>query len=513
MAVEKIRLILGDQLNINHSWFENTDDSVLHLMMEINSESDYVKHHIQKIAGIFQAMRLFSDKLKSQGHQVKYYHINDKDNKQSFEQNIDQEIAHHKAICFEYLEPDEYRLDQLLLAYCDKQHIETKAIDTEHFFTKRKEMKTMFEGKKQYLMETFYRAMRKKHTVLREDDKKPITGKWNYDHENRKKLPKNHVPTAPLFYDNDVTEILEDIENAALPYFGNVDGKHFLWPVTREQALKLYDYFLEYMLQYFGAFQDSMSQHYWSVYHSRISFAMNIKLISPVEIVKMAETHWRKNQDTISIAQVEGFIRQIIGWREYMRGVYWAEMPEFASKNYFENKRKLPSWYWTGETNMNCLSKSIKQSLDHAYAHHIQRLMVTGNFALLAEINPDEVDEWYLGIYIDAFEWVEITNTRGMSQFADGGIVGTKPYVSSGSYVHKMGDYCAHCKYDVKKKTGEGACPFNSLYWNFIDQHRALLAKNPRMSMMYRVWDKYDAETKVELLLQAQKYLRGIEKL
>jgi len=513
MAIDKLRLILGDQLNVNHSWFETSDDTVLYVLMEIRPESEYVKHHIQKIAGIFQAMRIFAGKLKENGHRIKYYQINDNDNKQAFEQNIDQLISLHKASSFEYMEPDEYRLDRLLHAYCEKQKIETKVVSSEHFFTKRDEMDAMFEGKKQYLMETFYRAMRKKHAVLMDDEKKPITGKWNYDHENRKKLPKNHEPTAPLFYTNDVSSVLKDIKKAELPHFGNIDEEQFLWPVTREQALDLYEYFLEQMLQYFGAYQDSMAQHHWSIYHSRISFAMNVKLISPIEIVKKAEAHWRNNQDTISIAQVEGFIRQIIGWREYMRGIYWAKMPEFASKNFFDNKRKLPSWYWTGETDMNCLSQSIKQSLDYAYAHHIQRLMVTGNFALLAGIDPDEVDMWYLGIYIDAFEWVEITNTRGMSQFADGGIVGTKPYVSSGSYVHKMGDYCGHCKYNVKLKTGEGACPFNSLYWNFIDQHRERLDKSPRMSMMYRVWDKYDPETKVELLEQAQTYLQDIEKL
>ena len=256
-----------------------------------------------------------------------------------------------------------------------------------------------------------------------------------------------------------------------------------------------------------------MSQRHWSIYHSRISFALNIKLISPAEIVEAAEMFWRTHPEQISIAQTEGFIRQILGWREYMRGIYWSEMPGFKRVNYFRAQRSLPAYFWNGKTKMNCVHKAVTQSLEHGYAHHIQRLMITGNFCLITGIDPDEVDAWYLGIYVDAFEWVEITNTRGMSQFADGGIVGTKPYFSSASYINKMGDYCKHCKYSPKEKIGEKACPFNSLYWNFINQHQEKLASSPRMKMMYHVWNKYASDQQEMILTQAEEHLHNIEAL
>lgn len=510
--VNEIRLILGDQLNEKHSWFQHVDNNVLYVMMEIRPESEYVKHHIQKIVGIFSAMRLFAERLRSAGHRVKYFKISDIDNLHSFEKNIAQLVKTNKAKKFVYQYPDEYRLDQLFLSMKSRLSVEVAAVDTEHFLTNRNDLAEMFEGKKSYLMETFYRNLRKRYKVLMEGDK-PVTGKWNYDHENRKKLPKKHQPTAPKFESHDVRKVYDEIVDAKLPHMGNINPVHFIWTLTREEALGLFEYFLEHLLPLFGTFQDAMSQQHWSLYHSRISFAMNIKLINPEEIIRRAEQYWLDHQEEISIAQVEGFIRQILGWREYMRGVYWVQMPEYESLNYFEHNRKLPSWYWTGDTKMNCLSKSIKQSLDHAYAHHIQRLMVTGNFALLAGVDPDEVDAWYLGIYIDAFQWVEITNTRGMSQYADCGIVGTKPYVSSASYMHKMGDYCTHCVYSHKEKIGENACPFNSLYWDFIDRNRARLSSNRRMSMMYRVWDKYDADTQQKILEQAAYYLERLDNL
>lgn len=277
--------------------------------------------------------------------------------------------------------------------------------------------------------------------------------------------------------------------------------------------MQLMDYFMEYCLPLFGTFQDAMTPVSWSVYHSRLSFALNAKLISPKEVINAAIKYWESHQEQIQFNQLEGFVRQIIGWREYMRGIYWAKMPQYAQLNYFNHQNPLPSWFWDGETKMNCLKQSIKQSLQFAYAHHIQRLMVTGNFALLAGVHPDEVDAWYLGIYIDALDWVEITNTRGMSQFADGGIVGTKPYVSSATYIDKMSHYCGKCYYDKNKKTGDKACPFNSLYWNFYDLHQSKLRGNPRIGMMYNVWDRMAAQQKTDLLQQAAYYLEHINTL
>ncbi len=507
-----LRLILGDQLNGAHSWFAKKEENVIYVMMEIRSETDYVNHHIQKVLGFFAAMREFAQELKTKGHAVIYLHLNDESNWQSFEKNIQHLINEHQFTHFEYQLPDEYRVDQALKKLCESIGISSAVIDSEHFYTSRSELGEFFEGKKTFLMENFYRMLRKKHGVLMEGGQ-PLTGKWNYDSDNRKKLPKNHKPTAPLVFDNDVSGILDEINKTDIKTIGNVHPKTFVWPVSRKQSLELLDFFLAECLPLFGSYQDAMLPNEWSLYHSRISFSMNVKMISPQEVVNKAIEEWQRRPDEIEYNQLEGFVRQIIGWREYMRGIYWLKMPEFAAMNYFSHDRKVPKWFWDGKTKMNCLKQSISQSLDYAYAHHIQRLMITGNFALLAGIDPDEVDAWYLGIYIDAIEWVEITNTRGMSQFADGGIVGTKPYVSSASYIDKMSHYCGSCFYKKELKTGDKACPFNSLYWNFYDRHEDKLGKNPRIGMMYNLWRKMKPEAKTALLEQADHYLKNIDEL
>ena len=508
-----LRLILGDQLNIDHSWFKRVDDDVTYVMMEIRSETDYAQHHIQKVIGIFAAMQEFAKDLQKQKHKLHYIKLNDKNNLQSFDKNCDLLILKYNFTNFEYQLPDEYRVDEHLKKYAASLIIPTKAVDTEHFYSSRSELGHLFAGKKMYLMEKFYRYMRKKHKVLIVNEDKPLHGKWNFDEDNRQKLPKEHKPTAPLLFSTNLLEIEKEIKTAKVKTIGEVDSKNFLWPINKKQSLQLLDFFVKECLPLFGTFQDAMAPYEWSVYHSRLSFSMNIKLISPQEVVNKAIEEYHKRPNEIEYNQVEGFVRQIIGWREYMRGIYWLKMPDYATLNYFEHTEKLPSWFWTGKTKMNCLKNAITQSLQFAYAHHIQRLMVTGNFALLAGVDPNEVDAWYLGIYIDAFEWVEITNTRGMSQFADGGIVGTKPYVSSATYINKMSSYCTGCYYDKAKKIGDKACPFNSLYWNFYDKHESKLAKNPRIGMMYTIWRRMEPKAKAELLEQADYYLKHINEL
>lgn len=509
---KKLRLILGDQLNSKHSWYENTNDLVCYVLMEIRSETDYVTHHIQKIAGFFAAMRNFATELQSKGHQVIYLTICQEDNLQSLEKNLLQIITNENITHFEYQLPDEYRLDVQLQNFCNSLSIPSSVVDSEHFLSTREELGLFFKDKKTFLMESFYREMRKKHHILMQGDK-PLTGKWNYDIENRKKLPAHHKPTAPLLFSNDVSTIIAQITNTTIATLGTINAKNFLWPINRKQSLELLEFFTTECLAYFGSYQDAMTPNEWSMYHSRLSFAMNCKLITPLEVIQRAITEWKNNPEKIAFHQLEGFVRQIIGWREYMRGIYWDKMPEYANRNYFQNENPLPEWFWTGKTKMHCLKDAITQSLQFAYAHHIQRLMVTGNFALLAGVHPDAVDAWYLGIYIDAIEWVEITNTRGMSQFADGGIVGTKPYVSSAAYIDKMSHYCGSCFYKKALKTGEKACPFNSLYWNFYDKNEAKLSKNPRIGMMYNVWRKMKPEDKANILKQADYYLKNINTL
>jgi deoxyribodipyrimidine photolyase-related protein len=527
MTYKKIRLILGDQLNENHSWFKENDPETLYVLMEILTETGYVKHHIQKVVGFFLAMQNFSQNLTNQGFATKYFQLNDADNLQSFELNIVELIKKYNINCFEYQLPDEYRLDVELKNLGEKLKNSTEkgiytegspfvvnVVDSEHFLNSRGDLGEMFKGKKTYLMESFYRKARVKYNILMEEDgKSPLTGRWNFDADNRSKLPKTQQIPPPFQRFRDVSEVVNSLKTKGVQTIGRIREDRFDWCVTRQESLDLLDHFCKFRLALFGTYEDAMTQRDTLLFHSKLSFAMNIKLLSPLEVVQKTIHYWETHQDTVSMSQIEGFIRQIIGWREYMRGVYWAQMPNYALLNYFEHKAPLPSWFWTGDTKMNCLSNCINNSLDNAYAHHIQRLMVTGSFSLLLGVSPDELDEWYLGIYMDAIEWVEITNTRGMSQFADGGLVGTKPYVSSANYIDKMSDYCQNCHYDKSKRHGEKACPFNSLYWEFYHRHTDKLAKNPRIGMAYQVMKKMDEEELAKVLAQANYYKMNAETL
>lgn len=510
-TMKTLRLILGDQVNLQHSWFREVRDDVIYCLFEMRQETKYATHHLQKVVGFFAAMRRFAGELREQGHRVEYFTLDHPDNRQSLPENLSFLIEKFGIGRFEYQLPDEWRLDRQLKDFCETTALETQAFDTEHFLTERHTLRDFF-GKKNYLMETFYRDIRRRYGIMMDGDR-PVTGQWNYDAENRKKMSKSHRPPAPLVFQKNVAEIVQLLEKQGVKTIGNIDPDNFIWPTNRHESLELLEFFAKNCLEHFGDFQDAMTQEYWSLYHSRLSFSLNVKMLSPLEVVQRAVAEWEARRDEISISQVEGFVRQIIGWREYMRGIYWAKMPAFAELNFFNHQRKLPGWFWSGQTKMACLRHAIRQSLDFAYAHHIQRLMVTGNFALLAGIHPDEVDAWYLGIYMDAIEWVEITNTRGMSQFADGGIVGTKPYCSSANYIDKMSHYCNGCFYQKELRTGERACPFNSLYWDFYDRHRDKLERNPRIGMMYRTWDRMDAEMKTEILKQSAGYIEKLEEL
>ena len=492
--LKTLRLILGDQLNHKHSWFHTGPENTTYVMMEMRQETDYVVHHIQKVLGFFSSMRNFSEYLKERGHDVIYFKINDKNNKQDLKKNLKSLISERNFEKFEYQLPDEYRLDEQLKKICNGLIIESEAYDTEHFFTSRGDLEKFFKGKKQLTMEYFYRDMRKKHNILMVDSNNPEGGKWNFDKSNRKKWKGEPDIPHERGFRKDVSGILEEINKAGIKTIGSVDEKNFNWPTSRQDALSTLNYFCKNLLIHFGDFQDAMHTDEAYLFHSRLSFSLNTKLISPKEVIDSVLEHYYDHKDEIDISQAEGFIRQILGWREYMRGIYWKEMPGYARSNRLRNQNDLPPFFWNAETNMNCLHHSIKNSLENAYSHHIQRLMIIGNYALLTQTHPDEVDKWYLGIYIDAIEWVEITNTRGMSQFADGGVVATKPYVSSGSYINKMSNYCKSCHYNVNKKTEENACPFNSLYWNFLDANRKEFRKNQRMNMMMSLLEKKNSE-------------------
>lgn len=513
MATKKIlRLILGDQLNTAHSWFTEPADTAEYVLMEVRAEAEYVRHHIQKVVAFFVSMRAFAEELRARGFTVHYILLANRDNSHSLEGNIERLLRSGTYSAFEYQQPDEYRVQQNLTALAHKVSVPIRVVSTEHFLVEPEFFANVFKGHKRYVMESFYRAVRTKYELLMEDGK-PLGDRWNFDAENRNKLPKDCTPPPPLTFDRDVSDIVQHIHEQKIATIGSINPKHFAWPVTRAEALKTLDYFCTHLLADFGSYQDAMHTDHPFLFHSRLSFSLNVKHISPREVCEAAIKAFQSKKSAISLAQVEGFVRQIAGWREFMRGVYWSHMPKYKGLNVLNADRPLPHYFWSGDTKMNCVRHAVTQSLTEGYAHHIQRLMVTGNFLMMAGINPDEVDAWYLGIYIDALEWVQLPNTRGMSQFADGGIVGTKPYHSSAQYINKMSNYCGSCFYSFKERIGEKACPFNSLYWDFLMRHEETLSKNPRIGMGYQLLKKMSPADKKAIASQAATLLGRLEEL
>jgi len=514
-SYRSLRLVLGDQLNLQHSWFQSTDASVLYVIAELHQETCYVKHHIQKLCAFFAAMEVFASTLKDQGHHVLHLDLDDTAPFASLNDVLSELCKHYKVAEFSYQQPDEYRLAAQLEKLLLPAQINTVCADSEHFLLPFAEIEDHFERGKAVRMEGFYRKMRRRTKILMDGDG-PLGERWNFDVENRNRLSKAAIAELPqpLLFSNDVSAILKRLERHKVKYFG-VARSSLPWPVTRTQALELLQFFSIDCLPNFGTYQDAMtaqSPYDWSLYHSRLSFALNSKILHPQEVIDHCITAYEKNEQ-ISLAQIEGFVRQIIGWREFIRGIYWCNMPYYESLNALQANLDLPDYFWTGDTNMRCMKKAIKNSLDHSYAHHIQRLMITGNFCLLTGIAPDQVDAWYLGIYIDALQWVELPNTRGMALHADDGLVGSKPYAAGGNYINKMSDYCKSCSYDVKHKTGDGACPFNSLYWHFMHRHQKRFRGNHRMRMLYGSWQRMGDNVQSDILQQAETYLKDLNAL
>lgn len=510
-AASGLRLILGDQLNPQHSWFSVVSNDVVYVLMEVRQETDYVLHHAQKILAIFAAMRDFARQLQAQGHRVHYLRIDDPDNRHTIAGNLQALATQYQATSFAYQAPDEWRLDRELLELASSSALPGTQYDTEHFYTDRKEVGQFFSHRKQWLMEAFYRHMRVKHDVLIDALGKPIGGAWNFDHDNRKAWAGMPWEPQDLRPQHKHQALWKTIEAAGVKSFGDPSAEALRWPLNRDEALGQLEQFVEYALPHFGEFQDAMSSKAWRLFHSLLSFAMNVKMLHPREVVDAAVQAY--HQHHLPLASVEGFVRQIIGWREYVRGVYWHRMPEYADNNFFEHRQALPHWFWNGETQMRCVQTAITQSLQQAHAHHIQRLMVIGNFSLLAGLDPHQLHQWYLGIYIDAFEWVEMPNTMGMSQFADGGQLATKPYVSSAAYIDRMSDYCKGCRYNKKKRLGEDACPFNALYWDFHVRHQDKLGKNPRLAIVYKQIRQMSDQDKFDLERQAQYWRTHLDTL
>jgi len=498
-------LILGDQLDRHSAAFDGFDASLDRVWMaEVAAESTKVWVHKARIVTFLAAMRHFADKLRTEGVTVDYRRLDDAENLGSFVPELEAAVARLRPAKLIMVEAGEWQVREDFRSAAKTLGITLDEREDSHFLASHADFEKHAKGRKQLRMEFFYREMRAKHGVLM-DAGKPVGGEWNYDSENRKSFGKEGPPLKPAprrFMPDAITrEVIAVVEGK----FGSHPGSlaEFDWPVTADEAQVALADFIEHRLAEFGDYQDAMWTREPWLYHSRLSAVMNLKLLDPREVIAAAEKAYRTGR--APLAGVEGFIRQILGWREYVRGIYWRFMPEYVGMNSLGCEQPLPKFYWTGETDMNCLRDAIGQTLKHGYAHHIQRLMVTGLFSLLLGVRPREVHEWYLAVYVDAIEWVELPNTLGMSQHGDGGIMASKPYIASGKYIQRMSNYCSGCRYDPAKSTGPNACPFTTLYWDFLMQHEPRLKMNQRMSMQVRNVARLSEAEKAAIQKQAEK--------
>ena len=498
--------ILGDQLTRNLASIRGrTKDDTVILMMEVLDEATYVKHHKQKIVLIFSAMRHFAAELRDAGWTVDYTELDDEENAHSFTGEVARAVERHDPSAIHIVEAGEWRVQQAIEEWPDKFDCDVEILPDDRYLCPLSKFRDWAEDRDHLTMEHFYRMMRRDTGLLMQDDGKPVGGEWNYDKQNRKPPAGDmDAPPRPLFEPDEITrECIALVEERFDDHFGSLEK--FGWPVTRDQAEEAADAFFAKRIEKFGPYQDAMVEGEDDLYHSMLSTSINLGLLDPLELCKRAEQAYR--DDKAPINSVEGFIRQLIGWREYIRGFYWYMMPHLEKANALNAQRGLPDFYWTGETDMNCLADAIRSTRDNAHAHHIQRLMVLGNFALLAGISPPEVQDWYLVVYADAYQWVELPNVSAMILYADGGKLATKPYAASGNYINKMSNYCGNCRYSHSKKTGEDACPFNPLYWHFMVRHRDVLEKNHRIGRIYATWDRMSEDRQAEYLDSADAFL------
>ena len=489
-----LRLILGDQLNRELASLRDINiETDIVLMAEVSAEVTYVKHHKRKIAFLFAAMRHFAEALRGDGIFVIYRRLDDPDNGGSLETEVKQAIASHKISKLVVTMPGEYRLLEIMKRWQSSLGITVELREDDRFLCTLDHFASWADGRRQLRMDFFYRDMRRNHNILM-DGGEPIGGKWNFDSDNREPPKAGMIIPPPLQFtpDDITTEVLGLVATRCADHFGDLDN--FGFAVTRHQALAVLNHFIEQRLPDFGRYQDAMLLDEPWVYHSHIGFYLNAGLLLPAEVIAAAETAYNSGHAPLNSA--EGFIRQILGWREFVRGIYWLKMPDYANLNFFEADRKLPEFFWTGATKMLCIAQAVDSTRKYAYAHHIQRLMVLGNFALLAGLAPAQVNAWFLIVYADAYEWVELPNVSGMVLFADGGYLASKPYAACGAYINRMSNYCHDCHYKVSQKNGAAACPFNYLYWDFLIRNRAKLEHNARLGMMYRSLDRMD-ETKI----------------
>jgi len=507
-SVRHLILVLGDQLTHTLTSLAAGDPARDRILMaELHDEATYVRHHKKKIAFVFSAMRHFVQELRALGWTVDYVTLDAPDNRGSFTEQLGQAIVRHRPERVVVTEAGEWRVTQMQESWQARFSVPVDILPDDRFLCSPAAFEKWAAGRKQLRMEYFYRDMRRRTGLLMDGDQ-PVGGKWNFDAENRKAVETDLFMPRPGGYAPDAVtrEVLALVEARYGSHFG--DLAPFWFAVTRVDAEAAFAAFVKSALPNFGDYQDAMLAGEPFLYHAVIAQYLNCGLLDPLRVCRQVEAAWRAG--TVPLNAAEGFIRQIIGWREYVRGIYWLKMPGYDRDNFFGHTRPLPDFYWTGETSMACVKAAVTQTKEQAYAHHIQRLMVTGNFAMLAGIDPHALHEWYLSVYADAYEWVELPNTVGMSQFADGGLLASKPYAASGAYINRMSNYCGTCRHDVKRRTGVEACPFNALYWDFIARHRGKISRNPRMAQMVRTYENFPVDEQQRIAESAATFLASL---
>ena len=486
IGLRTLVVVLGDQLDMDAAAFDGFNpeqDAVW--MAEVAEEATHVWSGKQRIALFLSAMRHFAQALRAAGRPLHYTRLDDPQNRGSLAAQLQATLAALVPQRVVMTAPGDWRVWQSLKAVVAGAGLALEVCEDRHFYTTVRDFAAHAKGRKSLRLEYFYRELRQRHGVLMQDGK-PVGDQWNFDADNREVFGRGGpgvLPPRATFEPDEITrDVISMVNQRFAQHPGTLDS--FAWPVTRDQALLALQCFITERLPLFGLYEDALWPGEPWLYHSQLSAALNLKLLGAREVVKAAEAAYHAGH--VPLHSAEGFIRQILGWREYVRGIYWTQMPAYAERNALGAPQDLPAWYWTGRTDMACLRDALTQTLEHGYAHHIQRLMVTGLFALMFGVRPQQVHEWYLAVYVDAVEWVELPNTLGMSQFGDGGLMGSKPYVATGKYIQRMGGPCAGCRYDPALREGERACPYTTLYWDFLMRHQLLLAKNARMALQLK---------------------------
>ncbi len=510
LKVRKLVLVLGDQLDAHATALQDFDPTQdLVWMAEVAQEATHVWSAKQRIAVFLSAMRHFAEELQAHGLPLLYTRLDDAANRGTLALQLELAITQLQPSALVLTAPGDWRVLQSLRAIASAHQLPLELRDDTHFFSTVREFAAYAKDRKQLRLEYWYRALRQQHGILM-DGKDPVGGQWNFDADNRESFgkagPQNLPPPTRCAPDAITRDVIALVNTRFADHPGTLHS--FGWPVTRTQALQALQTFIQERLPLFGQYEDAMWAGEAWLYHSQLSCALNLKLLNPREVVQAAEDAYRAGHAPLAAA--EGFIRQILGWREYVRGIYWTHMPDYLERNALNAQADLPAWYWTGQTPMACLHDALQQTLEHGYAHHIQRLMVTGLYALLLGVKPQAVHAWYLAVYVDAVEWVELPNTLGMGQFGDGGLMASKPYVASGKYIQRMGNHCKGCRYDPAQSTGASACPFTTLYWDFLMRHEALLKKNPRMAMQLKNLGRLEPQAREAITSQAHAHRQAV---